>query len=272
MERMMERKFSGHVCASICPNLRVLLVFLWWSLPGSQREVETMCHCYSLWRRTQKATMLGIAVRSLATPQCSVGRPSFWCVALIEKKAEVLLTAALSHAWIVGYIFSYTVCGSMKVITWDRGFCSRPQSTRSVSDGPGTSETTKSLIALLSQLWRDNNRQKTPKQWRMSPITASSRIIRNIQPHVTQSVNITNETLQLFCLSGTKQSGIKQLQTKVSTQLAILSSHKVLLQRPTSTFTGSGNGPRGTQCLFKKTTQSCFFMEPSEKVERKNMI
>lgn len=106
----------------------------------------------------------------------------------------------------------------------------------------------------------------------MSPITASSRIIRNVQPHVTQSVNIANETLQLFCLSGTKQKGIKQLQTKVSTQSAILSSHKVLLQRPTSTFTGSGNGPRGTRRLFKKTTQSCFFMEPSEKVEWKNMI
>ncbi|KAK1877747.1 Cell polarity protein mor2, partial [Dissostichus eleginoides] len=39
-------------------------------------------------------------------------------------------------------------------------------------------------------------------------------------------------------LPGSKQKGIKQLQTKVSAQLGILSSHKVLLQRPSVTFTG----------------------------------
>lgn len=60
-----------------------------------------------------------------------------------------------------------------------------------------------------------------------------------------------------FSSSCIKQKGIKQLQAKVSTQLGILSSHKVLLQRLTVTFTGSENPARGVQCLFK-TTQTLY--------------
>lgn len=113
----------------------------------------------------------------------------------------------------------------------------------------------------------------TEKQWRMSAAAASNRIIRNIQPHVTQShQRVSQMRLSLlpsepqrlsFPFSCIKQTGIKQLQSKVSAQLGILSSHKVLLQRPTVTFTGSENRARGIQCLFKRLR---LFMEPSEKI------
>lgn len=102
------------------------------------------------------------------------------------------------------------------------------------------------------------------KQWRMSPITASSWIIRNIQLQVTQSHLWISQMRLSRCLSLSvslslsfsciKQKGIKQLQTKVSAQLGILSSHKVLLQRLTLTFTGSENRARGIQRLFKWQT------------------
>lgn len=50
MERMMERKFSGHVCASICPNLYVLLLFLSGS-PMCDRDNKLLL-CFI--KRTQK--------------------------------------------------------------------------------------------------------------------------------------------------------------------------------------------------------------------------
>lgn len=69
------------------------------------------------------------------------------------------------------------------------------------------------------------------KQWRMNPMSVSTRIIRNIQPCVTQPhLWISQQPSRgLPCF---KLKGIKQLQAKVSTQLGILSSHKVLYQRP----------------------------------------
>lgn len=74
MGRMNERKFSGHVCTSICPNLCVLLVFHWWSLPGSQWEAETISHCYSLWRQHKKQQSEKNKVESLQGPWqiCSI--------------------------------------------------------------------------------------------------------------------------------------------------------------------------------------------------------
>lgn len=73
------------------------------------------------------------------------------------------------------------------------------------------------------------------------------------------SLNIADETLLLseprsFYSSRIKQKGIKQLQTKVSTQLGILSSHKVLLLRLTVTFSRSQS--QASSAYLKET----FFM------------
>lgn len=125
-------------------------------------------------------------------------------------------------------------------------------------------------LAPLSHLRRYKKNKKNNGGWAQSPRPMESSGILN-----PMSLNLIGEyhrwnsavvwtaaSLSLF-LSCMKQKGIKQLQTKVSTQLGILSSHKVLQQRLTVTFTGSENRPRGIQCLFKRHR---LFMEPLEKV------
>ena len=95
----------------------------------------------------------------------------------------------------------------------------------------------------------------------------------DIQLRVTQSHLRISQMRLAPCLSLSvclfslflviKQKDIKQLQTKVFSQLGILSSHKVLLQTLTVTFSGSKNRARGSQCLFKWHR---LFMGPSQKI------
>lgn len=197
---------------------------------------------------------------------CILWSVVFWCVAWIEKKAKVLLTAALSHAWIAEYIFSYSVYGSMKVITWEGGFVCA-DNCRFCVEWTGDirdTETTKAPRALIPSVAI----QKNNEGWAQSPRpTESSGIFNPMSLNLICEYRRWNSlavraaaSLSFSCM---KQKGIKQLQTKVSTQLGILSSHKVLLRRLTVTFTGSENRPRGIQCLFKRHR---LFMEPSEKV------
>lgn len=136
----------------------------------------------------------------------------------------------------------------------------------SVSNGPGTSETRRQQkpLALLSHLrrYKKNNNEG----WAQSPCpTESSGIFNPVSLNLICEYRRWNSLAVRASLSFSrmKQKGIKQLQTKVSTQLGILSSHKVLLQRLTVTFTGSENRPRGIQRLFKRHR---VFMEPSEEV------
>lgn len=92
-------------------------------------EAETISHCYSLWwghksnnKRKKKNPKNRCEVLGIWAGFVSAASSFHVCCEF--KKAKVLLTPALSRAWIQEYIFSYTVRGSMKVIAWERGFVS----------------------------------------------------------------------------------------------------------------------------------------------------
>lgn len=100
------------------------------------------------------------------------------------------------------------------------------------------------------------NKEKNNRGWTQSlHPTASSGIFNSMSVNLIREyhrrVSCAVWALSFSCI---KQKGIKQLQTKVSIQSGFLSSHKVLLQRLTVTFTGSENQARGIQCLFKWQT------------------
>lgn len=135
--------------------------------------------------RTQKATIRGKKVELLWGPWrlCWIlSSTIFWCVVRIEIKAQVLLTAALSHAWIRSTYF-HTV--SMVQWKWSLGMEVLFAQTiaRSVQKWGHWRHGDNKSPSLSYPICGNTKK----KQWRMSPIAASNGIIRNIQPHVTQS-------------------------------------------------------------------------------------
>lgn len=148
-------------------------------------------------KRTQKATIKkkksGITAKSLATLlHFFFSRRRLLMCAANWKKAKVLLTAALSHVWIGENIFSYSVYGSVKVITWEGGFVCA-DNRRFCVEQTGDIGIIKNRAAMSTETTKASSHSHPicgntkKKQWRMSPIAASNWIIQNIQPHVTQS-------------------------------------------------------------------------------------
>lgn len=112
----------------------------------------------------------------------------------------------------------------------------------------------KSPLTLLSHLWQHTKgKKKREKRKNNGGWIQSLRPTESSTIFKSMSLNLICDTRRwasppagasvTFSLC-VKQRGIKQLQTKVSTRLGILSSHKVLLQRLTVTFTGSESGKR----------------------------
>lgn len=117
MERMIERKFSGHVCANICPNLYVLLFFLSGS-PMCDRDNKLLLCFIKRTRKPKKwdcCKVLGNSTTFLLHCTLSVMR--------IEKGQGIVDDCPFPCLNTRIHI-SHSVRGSMGATTWEPGFVS----------------------------------------------------------------------------------------------------------------------------------------------------
>lgn len=107
----------GHVCASICPHLSVLLLSIpagWLpALASRDRDNKRGVILYELETKALTKTWKHSKVLGNSTVFFNVFPFVF---------RHALNTTALSCAWMPEYIFSYSVAGSMRAITWERCF------------------------------------------------------------------------------------------------------------------------------------------------------
>lgn len=248
----------------VSPITLPLIVPAW--LPARDRDNTPLL---AFMKRTQKATINEKTAESLWSPwqhSCIFfSSIIFWYGCWIEKGKGIVdgcpfpFLNARGHIFISCLWFSesdhlggrFCLCRQSLVLC--RTGWGHQDHKEQASDENGDNKSPSHPYPICSNTWKNNG------GWTQSlPPTASSGIFNStslgliseyhrwVSPAVWASVSVS-----FSCI---KQKGIKQLYTKVSTQLGILSSHKVLLQRMIVTFTGSENQARGIQCLFKWQT------------------
>lgn len=148
--------------------------------------------------------------------------------------------------WSLGrqVLFAQTITGSVKNRLGTLGSKNRPTMSTQTTKAPSHS------YPICGRKKKKEQKKTMEDEPRLLCPIASSEIFNSMSLNLickyhrwgSLAVLAARASVSLsFSFSCIKQKGIKQLQTKVSTQLGILSSHKVLLQRLTVTFSGSEN-------------------------------